>query len=221
MKKIIIAIAVISTLFTLVACQRKEESSPITPESIKIPEETVQESIPDTTVLTSNTQLPSFEVETVQVNYIHLLKSGYLISSDHEQEVLNYLSQLYDDVNYPRLFIENNNYVLIYQNSSDGFLYKNEEKLDIRVEELVDVNELTDLNGLSLEEIKQIYEKAKSEEGIGGYDVMPKEFFLRKLSEDSGFSSLEYPRFFRRGQEVVVLFTNNGILYENTSILAK
>ena len=178
--------------------------------------------IPNLTVSNPNTQLPIFSVDTVKETYLKLIETGkFYISCQQEQESLEYLSSLYN-VYQPRLFIEADKYVLVYLDGYDGFLYKNDERLNVHCTEFIDVDSLVDIDGMFSSEIEEVYTEAKKEKSFGtsSIDAMAKEFALRKLADRTGFVSFDYPRFFRRNSEILVIYEYIGEMHiESVSII--
>lgn len=168
--------------------------------------------IPNFTVSNPDTQLPLFKVDTVKRVYLNLLETEkFYTSCQQEQDVFEYLSTLYDSYQ-PRLFIEADKYVLVYLDICDGFLYKNDERLNVHCTEFIDVDSLVDIDGMFSSEIEELYAEAKKEKSFGtsAIDAMAKEFALMKLGERTGFVSFDYPRFFRRNSEILVIYEYMG-----------
>ena len=200
-------------------------------ETSNIPEDTtvkVSENhetvIPNFTVSNPDTQLPIFSVDTVKETYLKLIETEkFYISCQQEQDALEYLSSLYlYNVYQPRLFIEADTYVLVYLNGYDGFLYKNDERLNVHCTEFIDIDSLVNIDGMFLDEVKEVYSEAKKERSFStsSIDAMAKEFALRKLSAKTGFASFDYPRFFRRNSEILVIYELIGEMHiESVSII--
>jgi len=153
---------------------------------------------------------------------LKLIETGkFYISCQQEHDVLEYLSKLYNAY-LPKLFIESDEYVLVYLNGNDGFLYKNDERLNVHCTEFIDVDSLVDIDGMFSSEIEEVYSEAKKEKSFGTstIDAMAKEFTLRKLSLKTGFVSFDYPRFFRRNSEILVIYEHMGEMHiESVSII--
>ena len=178
--------------------------------------------IPNLTASNQDTQLPLFSVDTVKETYLKLIETEkFYISCQQEQDALEYLSSLYN-VYQPRLFIEADTYVLVYLNEYDGFLYKNDERLNVHCTEFIDVDSLVDIDGMFSSEIEEIYTEAKKEKSFGtsSIDAMAKEFALRKLADRTGFVSFDHPRFFRRNSEILVIYEHIGEMHiDSVSII--
>lgn len=195
----------------------EESSSLISSNKTEDVEEKTEPPIPNLTVSNSGTQLPHFTVDTVKEIYLKLIETEkFYISCQKEQDALEYLSSLYnDDVYKPRLFIEADTYVLVYLNGYDGFLYKNDERLNVHCTEFIDIDSLVDIDGMFFDEVKEIYSEAKKDTRFGttSIDAMGKEFALRKLADKTGLVSFDYPRFFRRNSEILVIYEHMGEMH--------
>lgn len=193
---ILLVILLALSIFT--ACQRDE--TPTTTSS------TIEESN------NVSEHPPLFSDDTVKETYLNLLETGkFHISCQQEQDSLEYLSDLYDAY-YPRLFMESGAYVLVYLNKSDGYLYKNDERLNVHCTDFIDIDSLVNLHSLSSSEVDEVYTEAKK--GItldcSEADLIARSLALNLLSEKFEVYSIDYPRFFRNNSEIVIIYEVAG-----------